>query len=118
MRGVLVVAGTLSLLLGIIGIAVPLLPTTPFLLLSAACYAHSSGKFYHWLVTNRHFGRYISDYRNRKGIPAKVRFWSIAFLWTSILVSIFFIPRWYIAVILIVIAAAVTVHVVSIKKRD
>ncbi len=64
----LIVAGTICVCLGVAGIFLPLLPTTPFLLLAAVCYAGSSPRFYHWLMNNRWFGRYIKNYREGKGL--------------------------------------------------
>jgi uncharacterized membrane protein YbaN (DUF454 family) len=68
-RILLVIAGTLFVGLGIIGIFIPVLPTTPFLLLAAACYARSSRKFHEWLLNNRWFGDYIRNYLQGKGFP-------------------------------------------------
>ncbi|WBX81607.1 YbaN family protein [Virgibacillus salarius] len=87
----LTICGTFSLGLGVLGIVVPILPTTPFLLLSAACYAKGSLKLYHWLLANRLFGPYIQNYRSGKGIPLKVKIVSILFLWLSLSYSIIFI---------------------------
>ena len=68
---ILISVGSLSVLLGILGIFLPLLPTTPFLLLAALCYSRSSERFYQWLVTNRWFGEYIRNYREGRGITSK-----------------------------------------------
>jgi len=88
----LVIAGTLLVGIAILGIFLPLLPTTPFLLLAAACYARSSTKLYNWLLNNKYFGEYIRNYRERKGIPLKVKIVSISLLiltigYTSIFVT-------------------------------
>jgi len=72
-RGVLVIAGTIFTGLGLLGILLPLLPTTPFLLLAVACYARSSKRFYCWLLNNKWFGTYLRDYRDGKGITLKVK---------------------------------------------
>ena len=80
LRWLLIAAGTVSILLGILGIILPLLPTTPFLLLAAASYARSSVKFYNWLINNRFFGSYIKNYREGKGIPLRVKVSAISFL--------------------------------------
>ena len=69
---------------------VPLLPTIPFLLLAAACYARSSERFYHWLLNNRWFGSYIRNYREGKGVPLKVKIFTIALLWIVIGCSVAF----------------------------
>ncbi len=68
-RTLLIVCGTLCVGLAVVGIFVPILPTTPFLLLAAVCYARSSQRFLAWLLTNRWFGSYIKNYREGRGIP-------------------------------------------------
>jgi uncharacterized membrane protein YbaN (DUF454 family) len=73
-RILLIITGTLFVGLGIVGIFIPVLPTTPFLLLAAACYARSSRKFHEWLLNNRWFGDYIRNYLQGKGFPKKVKF--------------------------------------------
>ena len=70
-RAVLIVAGTLCVGLGALGIFLPLLPTTPFLLLAAACYARSSQRFYDWLLNNKYLGQYITGYVQRRGYPLR-----------------------------------------------
>jgi len=70
-RVALIVVGTISTALGILGIFVPILPTTPFLLLAAACYSRSSQRFYDWLLNNKYFGNYIRNYLEKKGIPLR-----------------------------------------------
>ncbi|MBS4538796.1 DUF454 family protein [Clostridium sp. D2Q-11] len=73
-KGILVFIGTLSVILGVIGIFLLLLPTTPFLLLAAACYIRGSKKFYNWLISNRFFGKYIKNYSEGKGIALKTKY--------------------------------------------
>ena len=112
----LIVSGTVSLVLGIIGIFLPLLPTTPFILLAASCYARSSKRLYDWLLNNKWFGNYIKNYRKGKGIPHKVKFLSISFLWIVIGYSILFVVNIIsIRIILFLIAVGVTIHILSIK---
>lgn len=114
-RGILIVLGTISVFLGLIGIFLPILPTTPFLLLGAAIYSKSSDKFYNWLVGNRFFGSYIKNYREGKGIPLRVKISAIFFLWVTILITaIFFVPILAVKILLIVIAGGVTFHIVKI----
>lgn len=115
----LIITGTFFIGIGIIGIFVPLLPTTPFLLISAALYARSSKRFYNWLINNKIFGRYIKNYREGKGIPLKLKIFTIAFLWITIGCStIFAIDIFWVRVILVVIAIGVTIHIISIKPKD
>ena len=115
-KPLLVIFGTFFVGLGIIGIFVPVLPTTPFLLLAAACYARSSPRFYHWLLYNRWFGNYIRNYRQRKGIPLKVKVLIITLLWVTIGASVIFaVQALLIRIILILIAIGVSIHVLSLK---
>jgi len=120
-RCVLIICGTIFLGIGTIGIFVPILPTTPFLLLAAACYARSSEKFYNWLINNKWFGAYIKNYREGKGIPIRVKLYTISLLWATILISAFlFVGILWIRIVLILIAIGVTIHIFTIKtyKKD
>ncbi len=112
----LVVIGTLFLSLAIAGVLLPLLPTTPFLLLAAACYARSSTKFYRWLMTNRVFGSYIRNYVERRGVPLRVKVLSILLLWTTIGCSaVFAVDALWARVLLGVVAIGVTFHILSLR---
>jgi len=116
LRILLIIAGTLFTGLGIIGIFVPLLPTTPFLLLAAACYARSSQRFYHWLLNNRWFGSYIRNYLGGKGVSLRVKVLTIALLWITIGCSVVFaVELFVVRLILILIAIGVSVHVLSLR---
>ena len=116
-RGTLIVAGTFFLGLGILGIILPILPTTPFLLLSAACYSRGSDRLYRWLIGNRWFGKYINNYRAGKGIPVKVKISVIIMLWITISFSIVFIVTHPILrFILFIIAILVTMYLLLIKN--
>ncbi len=115
-RPLLIIAGTLLVGLGIIGILVPVLPTTPFLLLAAACYARSSQRFYHWLLNNKWLGNYIKNYIQRKGVPLKVKVLTITWLWITIGFSVVFaVEVFLVRLILIVIAIGVSIHIFSIR---
>ena len=116
-RQLLIAAGTLSLAVGIIGIAVPVLPTTPFLLLAAGCYLRSSPRFYNWLMTNRLFGAYIRNYIEGRGIPVKVKLFIIILLWAAIGVSIWLTANLTVTVTLLIIAAGVTLHIIFIRVK-
>ncbi len=115
-RWLYVSLGSIAVGLGLLGIVVPLLPTTPFLLLAAYFYAKSSRKFYIWLITNRFFGEYLHDYREKKGIPLKIKIYTLVLLWSTICFSAFFVvTALWIRIILMVIATSVTLHILSIK---
>ncbi len=115
----LIITGTFFIGIGIIGIFVPLLPTTPFLLISVALYARSSRKFYDWLINNRFLGIYIKNYREGKGIPLKVKIFAITLLWITIGCSaIFAIDIFWVRIILVIIAAGATIYIASIRPKD
>ncbi|ASN07175.1 YbaN family protein [Virgibacillus necropolis] len=112
----LTIAGSISLGLGLLGIILPLLPTTPFLLLAAACYVRSSDKLYQWLITNKWFGSYIKNYRSGKGIPLKAKIVSISLLWISMGYTIFFvIPLFLVKLLLFLIAGVFTIVILKQK---
>jgi uncharacterized membrane protein YbaN (DUF454 family) len=117
-RRLLIAAGTLCAGLGIIGIFVPILPTTPFLLLAAACYMRSSERFYRWLTSNRIFGDYVKNYIEGRGMPAKIKISTILLLWLTIGLSITFaVQSLVIRIVLLCVAAGVTTHIALIRKK-
>jgi len=115
-RIMLIVIGTICVILGIVGIFLPLLPTTPFLLLAAFCYSRSSDRFYHWLITNRWFGEYIRNYREGRGIALRQKVIALSLLWLTMSYSIWFVvSQWWVQLILLSIAVSVTIHLVRMK---
>lgn len=119
LKAFLIVIGFIAVGLGILGMFLPILPTTPFLLLAAACFAKSSNRFYHWLLNNKWFGSYIKNYREGKGIPLKIKIMALGFLWSTILLStIFFLDNIYVRIVLLLIALAVTIHISLIKTKN
>ena len=118
-KGLLVTSGTLFLVLGIIGIFIPLLPTTPFLLLAAACYIRGSKKFYNRLIKNKLLGEYIKNYQEGRGVPLNVKIITIIVLWLTIIIStIIIVSNFIIWILLFVIAIGVTIHIIKIKTSD
>ena len=118
-RLLLKIAGTLALVIGGAGVILPLLPTTPFLLLAAVCYARSSERWYRWLLYNRWFGSYIRNWHEGKGIPMKTKALSILFLiltmgYSAVVVVPFFIGK----VALIIVAVCISVHILSFPTLE
>jgi uncharacterized protein len=110
----LVTAGTISLGLGLIGIFVPLLPTTPFLLLAAACYARGSRRLHDWLMSRPRLGAYIRRYREGLGIPLGTKLFTVGLLWATIGVSLAVAAESAaVRIALLLIAAGVTIHVLT-----
>jgi uncharacterized protein len=114
MRLLLIAAGTLCVILGTIGIFLPVMPTTPFLLLAAACYARSSERFYHWLLNNRFLGTYIRNYREGLGMTLRAKVFTLTTLWAGIGYSAYIVDHLAIRLLLVVIASGVTIHLVSL----
>ena len=90
-RNLLIGMGTLCVILAAAGIILPILPTTPFLLLAAYFYGRSSNRFYNWLLTNRWFGEYIRNYREGRGIPLKHKIITILLLWLTIVYTVWLV---------------------------
>jgi len=111
----LMTAGIISVCLGILGILLPVLPTTPFLLLAAFLFAKSSDKLHKWLLTNKLFGNYIKNYIDGKGIPLSTKVMSIVFLWITISISIYFVDIIYVRIIILLVAISVTIHILLTK---
>ncbi len=114
-KGLLIVIGSISVVLGVVGIFLPLLPTTPFLLLSAACFVRSSPKFYQWLIKHPKLGGYILHYLNGEGIPKRAKWLTIAMIWSTISVSaFFFVPIFWVKCLLFFIAASVSLYLLRL----
>ena len=113
-----IAAGFLSLSMGVIGIFLPLLPTTPFLLLTAACFLKSSEKLYSWLMGHRVFGKYIENYIKYRAISVKSKIISIVILWIVMSISISAIDIILVKILLVLIAIGVTFHLLSLKSLE
>ena len=112
----LVVAGCVSLGLGLLGIPLPVLPTTPFLLVSAWCFGRSSEPLLRWLLTNRLFGVYLRGYVQNRGVPKRVKIYVLVLLWTTLLFSAFWVAKAvWLSILLIGVAVGVTLHVLRIR---
>ena len=107
--------GIISLILGSLGIFLPLLPTTPFLLLSAYCFSKSSKKFHRALLENKVFGQYIKDYQEKRGITLKNKIIAICTIFISIGFSLTRVSNHYLHFLLITILLVVTTHILRIK---
>lgn len=116
LRFILAAAGILSLLLGIIGIFVPILPTTPFVLLAAWLFLKSSDRLHRKLMSHKYFGPMIVQYQVHKAIPIRVKIYALSLMWICMLSSAFiFVESTLIRIILIVIASGVSIHILSFK---
>lgn len=118
-RAALIAVGTVFLVLGIVGIFLPLLPTTPFVLLAAACYARGSRRFYDWLLANRTFGPMILEWRQHGSIPYRTKITAIVLMSVTLAVSIvFFVESTVLQLALATMGVALAIWMYRIPSRD
>lgn len=118
-RAVLVVAGTGCVGLGVLGLFLPVLPTTPFLLVAAACYARASERFYSWLLNNRMFGPTIREWRRYRSIPYRTKLTAIVMMSLTLSSSIvFFVRNPYLQVALAMLGVTLAVWLYRVPSRD
>lgn len=114
---ILIVCGFVALILGGVGVFLPIMPTTPFILVSAACFSGSSPRIYQRLLRTRYFGEFIANYRNKTGVEKTVKVKAIAFLWITLIISALIFKTPLVLAILAIVGIAVTVHIALIKTR-
>lgn len=110
-------AGTIMLVLGAIGVFLPVLPTTPFVLGAALCYTKGNPRLYKWIVNARFFGPIIRNYEEGTGVPIRTRIIAIASLWAMMLLSIFLLKNPALTILLISIGVCVTIHIIRMNGR-
>lgn len=116
MRYLLMVLGSVALALGVAGIFLPLLPTTPFLLLAAALYFRSSPQLYEWLLSHKHLGPYIRNFRENKAIPLRVKIVSVTLVWATLLYCTFFVADCpWMRVLFVGLAVGISAHILHYK---
>ena len=115
-RLLLIAGGIVAVVLSVIGIFVPLLPTTPLLLLAAACFVRSSDRLYTWLIQNKWFGPYIRHYREYRAVTLRTKVVTVVLLWAAMGYTVVRVAHaWWLRVLLGMIALGVTVHVLRLK---
>ncbi len=117
MRVFLIIVGSISFALGVTGMFLPILPTTPFLLLSAAAWLKASPSLYEWLITHKVFGEYIRNFREHRAIPLRVKIISVSLVWLTIGYCIFAVVDewWWAQVLMGILATAISWHILSFK---
>ncbi len=111
-KGAYFIVGISALILGAIGAFLPVLPTTPFVLLSAWCFIRSSDQFYDWLIGNERFGKTIEDYHNGRGITKNIKIRAVLMMWTTITISVyFFITNLHLTAFMYLTAVSVTFYI-------
>jgi uncharacterized membrane protein YbaN (DUF454 family) len=111
----LIITGSIFVGIGILGIFLPLLPSTVFFIIAAACYVRSSEKFYEWLLTNKLFGNQLKNYLEHKSMPKRAKIIAITMMWATISFSAYIVPLLYVRLLLLIIAIGVTTYILSLK---
>jgi uncharacterized membrane protein YbaN (DUF454 family) len=115
-KGLFASCGVLLVVLATIGIVVPLLPTTPFLLLATACFLRSSDRLYRWLINHRWFGPYIRNYREYRALTLRSKVVTVTLLWITLgITTVVLLDSLFITITLILIGVGVTVHVLRYR---
>ncbi len=115
-KSTLIFFGFVSIGLAILGIFLPILPTTPFLLLSAYLFAKSSEKWHKWLLSTKYFGKIIRDYREQKGVSLGIKIYSLSLLWVTIGITVyFFLSPLLLDLLIILVAFVVSYHILRLK---
>ena len=113
-----IILGFICVALGVLGIFLPVLPTTPFLLLAAWLFAKSSDNLYNKLLENKYVGSYIKNFREHRSIPMPTKIFAISMIWVSIGISVVFaVKMLWVKIVLVSIAAIVTAYILSFKTK-
>ena len=110
MKILLNIAGVIALLLAILGLFLPLLPTTPFLLLASWCFARGSRRLHGWLLSHRVFGEYLRNFEAGRGIPLKAKIVATLMLWGSLVMAMRRFEGWILPALLALTGACVSLY--------
>ena len=114
----LTLIGFLFLAVGIVGIFVPVLPTTPLIVLASVIFSMSNEKIYNYIANTKHLGAYVRNYQDKIGVPIKTKIISLVYLWLSLVLSCLFIEKYFIHWILLVVGVLVSLHIILLKTQS
>lgn len=115
---IFVFLGSIFLTLGLIGVFLPVIPTTPFLLLTSFFYMRSSEKMYNWLMNHKILGSYLYSYLTYKAIPKKTKIGALIFLWSTLTISMILMDSWHLRIFLVIVGIAVTIHLMLLRTMS
>ena len=114
----LTLIGFLFLAVGIVGIFVPVLPTTPLIVFASVIFSMSNEKIYNYIANTKHLGAYVRNYQDKIGVPIKTKIISLVYLWLSLVLSCLFIEKYFIHWILLVVGVLVSLHIILLKTQS
>lgn len=117
-KKLIVIFGTIFLLLGVVGIFLPILPTTPFLLLASYCYFRGSERLHTWLNNHKILGPYIRNYMEHRSVKKNVKIYVLLMLWISLIFAIIMLPKIVFKVMLAVIGTVVSIHILKLRTLN
>lgn len=118
-RFLLIALGSFFLVVGVIGLFIPIFPTMPFLILSGLCYINSSKKLYDWLIQMKYFGPHVKNYVEHRSIQRKYKYLGLLIIWLPTLITIVFIIKdWSYRTVSLIIAVFVSIHILSLNTID
>jgi uncharacterized protein len=107
----------MSLVIGIIGVVTPVLPTTPFVLLSAFCFARGSERFHTWIMSHRYFGPMVRAFQEEKRIPLKIKIFATLMIATTMsITAIFFVKKLFAIAAMASVGVAVVIYIWTFKN--
>jgi uncharacterized membrane protein YbaN (DUF454 family) len=119
MRSVYIIVGTIALVIGAIGLFLPVIPTTPLVILAAACYYRGSERLHAWILSSRWFGETIKNYQEGRGLTRDTKARAIFLMWMTIIISAwFFVNNLFVRVAMIGVAIGVTVYLVRLPTLE
>jgi uncharacterized membrane protein YbaN (DUF454 family) len=114
----LIIMGSAAIGMGVLGIILPVLPTTPFLLIAAYCYTRSSERMYFWLINHRVLGVYIRSYLEHRAITRNTKIIALISIWVTLPIALLLISNWYIGGPVFVIGVCVSIYIIKLKTLD
>lgn len=118
MKILLKVIGCIAVVLAVVGVFLPLLPTTPFLLLASACFVRSSDRMHRWLRNHSVFGEYLRNFEDKRALPLRAKVLSLVLLWPSMIYSIYLVKPTLLKGMLLAIAVGVTIMILRMKTLE
>ena len=119
MRSIYIIVGTIALVIGAIGLFLPVIPTTPLVILAAACYYRGSDRLHNWILSSRWFGETVKNYQEGRGLTRDTKVRAISMMWAMILISAwFFVNNLFVRVAIICVAIGVTVYLVRLPTLE